>query len=506
MRNGGDTADIKTRAEAADIGVSEKKGKIELEVLPNRAPGDHPGKRLKDDYGWPNMTWGLTSIGATFASPVADAERVYLSTAFKTVAAVDHAGKVVCSHAGLTELFAACVRTFQHNLVGMLRDCPQRDERLGWLGDARAVLPAVLHCTDSTAILRRWCGLIADTQDPARQLRCAPMAPAEPLRLTGFRCATPPPLAELAQADNVYTAAATLLPWQGYAASGDRRFLEAYFPGIVAHLLTWPQRADWPLVDASQHGDHAAFPVGEDPPRTAKPLVSAALLLSEYRCALRMARVLRWEADALARHEAELSAALRKEHAAAFLDPASSQGTLALGLDLELVADPVAAAQALHRRLQRDGYLLGTGIILTRTLLRVLGRHGLLHDAWRMVTATGQPGWLWMLREGPGTLHENTVATWGFVSRNQPALGVVAEWLLTDLLGLRPEEGDGSEPGRVWRFDPPDLPELGWARGSVPTPYGPINVAWQREDGGIVSSVDAPAACRVHGAISRSWR
>ena len=80
--------------------------------------------------------------------------------------AAEPAATFACSHAGLSDLFAACVRTFRQNLAGLLRDCPQRDERLGWLGDAHAVMPAVLQCTDSAAILARWLRLIAQTQDP----------------------------------------------------------------------------------------------------------------------------------------------------------------------------------------------------------------------------------------------------------------------------------------------------------------------------------------------------
>lgn len=95
LRNGGDAAAIKKQAEAAGIEVKENRGKLELHARPKRGPKDHPAEQLIDKYGWPTMTWGLTSIGATIASPVADADRVYLSTAFKSVAAVDHDGKLV---------------------------------------------------------------------------------------------------------------------------------------------------------------------------------------------------------------------------------------------------------------------------------------------------------------------------------------------------------------------------------------------------------------------------
>jgi len=92
--HGGDIAAIKKQAEAAGIGVEESKGRWRMDASPRSAPKDHPSKRIVKEYGWPKMTWGQTSIGATIASPVADAKRVYLSTAFKTVAAVGHDGQL----------------------------------------------------------------------------------------------------------------------------------------------------------------------------------------------------------------------------------------------------------------------------------------------------------------------------------------------------------------------------------------------------------------------------
>jgi alpha-L-rhamnosidase len=342
-------------------------------------------------------------------------------------------------------------------------------------------------------VLRRWCGQLPAIQDPQRQVRIAPMAPLEPLHQSGYGSPQPSPLAELPAADNAYTAAATLLVAQYVAATGDARLGQEHLAGILAHLATWPQRPDWPLIDASSHGDHAAIPLRPDDARTAKPLVSAALLLHEHRAALGLAAQLGRLEPELAHREAELAAALRSRYGAEFADPASSQGTLALGLDLGLTADRSASIAALRERLRRDDYRIATGVLLTRTLLRALGGAGLLREAWRLVTREDCPGWLWMLREGPGTVHENLVDTWGFVSRNQPALGVVAEWLLTDLLGLRRDPA--AAPGRGWSFTAPDLPELAWARGSVPTPYGPITVAWERH--GVQATVDAPAACGI---------
>jgi hypothetical protein len=246
------------------------------------------------------------------------------------------------------------------------------------------------------------------------------------------------------------------------------------------------------LVDASRHGDHAAIPVTTDGPATPKPLVSAAILLMELRVALAMARVLGREVEraALAGWAEALASALTKEYGVRFMDAGSSQGTLALGLDLGLCPDAARARAALRERLTRDRWRVATGVVLTRNLLRVLGA-----EAWPLVTRTECPGWLWMLTAGPGTLHENLVDRWAFVSRNQPALGVVAEWLLRTLLGVMPDAVDGI--CRSYTVAPPRLPELTWAAGRVPTPFGAIAVRWERSADGVKTEVDAPVRVQV---------
>ena len=401
-----------------------------------------------------------------------------------------------CSHAGLTELFAMCGRTFRQNLVGMLRDCPQRDERLGWLGDAHVVGPAVLATLDADAQFRRWLEEIAVTQHPVTHARWAAIAPAEPLHVQQYRSQLPPEADALAQADNGYTAAATLLPWQLYQATGDASVLTDHFTGIHRHLATWPRRADWPLVNASSHGDHAAIPVTPDGPATAKALVSAATLLMELHAAVAMAGVLGREVERveLAGWAETLAAALTKEYGARFMNAGSSQGTLALGLDLGLCPDAARGRAALRERLTRDGWRIATGVVLTRNLLRVLGA-----EAWPLVTRPESPGWLWMLAAGPGTLHENLVDRWAFVSRNQPALGVVAEWLLRSVLGVTPDTEDGI--CRSYTVAPPSIPELTWAAGCVPTPFGAITVRWER---GQKVKVDAPATLQVRVAQEKT--
>ncbi len=341
--------------------------------------------------------------------------------------------------------------------------------------------------------MRRWVEEIALTCD-ADGVRWADMVPVDPShqRVHGqFRWRDQLEGHQL-QADSVYTAAGTLLPWYLYQATGDISVLEASGEAIERHLQTWPRRADWPLIDASRHGDHAAMPARPDTPPTPKPLVSQAILLTEFRTALQVAAARGREVPAwLAARAAELEAAMRERWGKDFADPASAQGTLAVGLSLGLGHDPAASAQALIERVEADGRHVATGIILTRDLLRVLGDIGRADLAYDMVTREGEPGWLWMLETGDGTLHENTVSRWPWAAHDQAALGVVAEWMIRDVLGLRP--GPAGPAFGSWEVRPRLLAALQWAEGSVLTPRGPIHVRWERDADGLRTAVTGPA-------------
>ena len=416
-------------------------------------------------------------------------------------------GRFRTSHAGLNTLFDMSIRTIQSNLFGLLTDCPQRDERQGWLADAWAVSPAVLAWLDSAALYRKWMEDMAGVQDATTHLRWSPTAPPSPRYITRppvarSRHRLPAVIADCPQSDSVYTAGCTIIPWQYYQATGEPGHLQRYYPLVAAHLEAMSRRADFPIVQTSWHGDHAAMGWTLDPPaeRTPIDLVAAAVLLHELRIAACMADALRRDADAarwraLAARSCDALRDRFYDRRAGSFGGQAADG-MALDLDFAPPDQRPRVLAALVADLHRRGGHLTSGVVCTPCVLRALSDNGHVQEAFHAVTAAGEPGLLWMAEQGWTTLGEHLVSRWPDISRNQPAWALVCEWMLRDLAGIRP-----LQPGYARVRIDPRLPDgVDWVEASIVTVRGEIGVSCRRRGDGLDVRIDADPAIQVDRA------
>lgn len=412
-------------------------------------------------------------------------------------------------HEGLNALFEMSLRTIESNLFGLLTDCPQRDERQGWLADAWAVTPTVLTCLDSLALYRKWMEDMVAIQDPRTGFRWSPTAPPSPryvqrLPRDASRHRLSEWIDEHPQSDSVYTAGCTIIPWQYYMATGEPGHLERFYPGIAAHLDAMANRPDFPILGTSWHGDHAAMGWTMDPAaeRTPTELVAASVFLQELEIGGAMARHLGRDDDA-ARFDA-LARRSRRELADRWYDAArggfGSQGADAMALELGFCPDGAerrvleALIADLHARTH-----LTSGLVSSPYVLAALSRRGHGQEAFDAVTAAGEPGFMWWYEQGWTTLGEHAVSNWPDTSRNQPGWALVCEWVLTWVAGIRV-----LEPGYTQVEVQPRLP-VGVNRLAVTlsTCMGRINVEAQRSGDRVRVAVDADPCIRVISAEAR---
>lgn len=414
------------------------------------------------------------------------------------------AARLSCSDETLTGLFEISRQAIRSNLQGLLTDCPQRDERQGWLGDSYGIAPTVLMLFDAVPFFRKWLLDMDDTQDEETGQRWSSTAPicprfaAVPTRERGRHR-----LGEAHGApfvyDPVYSAACTLIPWQVFQASGDARILERACPGILAHCR-WAVGSDpWPLAHEGRHGDHAElFGDYKIHSRTDKQLVSSAILIDELRTAARMAEILgKDDGPWLNNRIAEASSAFREKYYDAEAGTYGTQtaNALALATDIpaenerERVVDALVTDIAAH-----EGHLT-PGIVAMRYLLEVLGSIGRRDLAYQGITVTGEPGWAWMLDAGLTAMHEHRVATWPDTSQNQPAHGLIAEWMIRWVVGLR-----FTEPGcRAAMIDPGLDLGVDSVGVELDTVSGTWALSWKRTDGGASVTVCVPPGCSASG-------
>ena len=411
-------------------------------------------------------------------------------------------GRFSCSDERLNRLHANVDWTLRANTMSVFTDCPQRDERQGWLGDGHLTAETMLHHFDAAPFYAKWMEEIRETQDEAgsRWGACAP-----PWYARGRRT---PPHRYAPQADLVWSAAGTIIPWEVYLHEGDVAVLKDHAAAIFAHVRYLAGRPDFPILDAVSIGDHLFPGWGAEKDPTDFNLLGTAFALRQTDIAVEIARLL-GENDRVATYGA-ISGQYRAALGRRFFDVATggfgSQTADALALAFDFAPDRARVLAHLVADIESRGGHLNTGIVGTRYVLEALSEGGRPDVAWRVLTAEGFPGWMDMIANGATTITERWTyrGHWEMNSHNHPALGSVGAWLFRWLAGL---QLDLSAPGyRRVRLNPYFPPELDWASGELATPRGRLALRWERTGDQIRLAGELPPGCSgllVAGGIRR---
>ncbi len=392
----------------------------------------------------------------------------------------------------IEQLWRNAVWSQRSNFVGVPTDCPQRDERLGWTGDACVFWDAAAFNMDVYAFTDRFAGDMRDAQ--AATGAFPEYAPAA----LKFGDEPAPGWAD----------AGVVLPWTAWRRSGETAIIERNWDAIVRYLAgieaanpdgLWANKrgldfGDWLALDAKQPGD----------PTTPKDLVGTAWWAHSVALAAEMARATGRDAGAadLDRQHAKITAAFR----AAYVRPDGSVGNesqtgyiLALAFGLMPEALRAAAVDRLTADIARRGGVLSTGFLGTPFSLDVLadaGRTSLVYD---LLLRTEFPSWGYMIAKGATTIWERWNGDTGDVamnSFNHYALGGVCGFLFRRIAGIDP-----MMPGFA-RFRVRPLLDSRVKRGgaSFRSPMGLISSDWEQTEGGFRLDLTVPpnAVAEVH--------
>ncbi len=396
------------------------------------------------------------------------------------------AGQFRCGLPLANQLQANIVTSQRGNLVAVPTDCPQRDERLGWLGDAQAFADTALCNRDLAAFFSGWMETVRDSQSAA-----------------GAFPDVAPRIVDEADGAPAWGDAGVLVPAALYARYGDRQMLAENFPAMqrwVAYLTDANPDGLWRHRRANDFGDWLAVD-----PSTDSTLLATAYYAEDVRQLAAMASRLGREADA-ASYQA-LWQHIREAYQQAFLDPASGQllhpTQTAAVLTLHMQLAPEAARPGIARQLADDiaarGGHLSTGFAGTAFLLPVLSDAGLGQVAHQLLAQTTYPSWGYMIRHGATSMWERWDG-WtpdrGFQnpemnSFNHYALGSVGAWLFGWVAGVRPDPADPGLQSVV--VAPVPDPTMGWVSATCATPAGSVRVRWtQRASGRLVLGLRVP--------------
>jgi alpha-L-rhamnosidase len=388
------------------------------------------------------------------------------------------------------------------NFIEIPTDCPQRDERIGWTGDAQVFAGTACWLADSQSFLTKY---LRDVRHDQRQNGAVPHFSPDPTRMH--------PIGGEWAGSTGWGDAIVIIPWQLYLHYADSSVLRECYPAMLRWLDYLWAISDGPIirpsptwgVDGFSFGDWLQ-PVGDN--RKPRPTVADDCAATLYHfisthLTARIAAVLGDETTAqrLQARSEDIRAAFRHE----FFSPSgriahNDQTSWALAFLYDLVpADYAEAGKAYFRRVveEADG-LIGTGFIGTPALLPALTKLGLNDLAEKIFLNRKVPGWLYQVERGATSIWErwDAIAEDGSIydpdmnSYNHYAYGAVCQWLFEDVAGVKPV---ADRPGfDEVDLDPVILPALAPVASWHDTRHGRLSAGWSIDGDIVTYQVDLP--------------
>lgn len=376
------------------------------------------------------------------------------------------------------------------NFLDVPTDCPQRDERYGWTGDAQVFCRTAAWNMDTAAFFEKWCVDLEDAQ----------------LEDGAFTHIAPHVFGPRDGGCAAWADAGVICPWEIYLAYGNRRILERQYPSMQ-RWIEWQRTHSQNLINPNAcFGDWLAIDIAEnDAGRAPTPrdLIGTAYFAHTALIVSRTAALLGRQADA--REYAALARSVRAAFNREFVAPSGrvvgdtqTGYLLALAFDLLPPARRAYAVQRLVADIESRGWRLSTGFVGTPLLATVLSRFGRTDVAYRLLLQREYPSWLYTVLQGATTMwerwnsytKEKGFGDVGMNSFNHYAYGAIGEWLYATVAGI---DRDPAAPGyKHILFHPQPGGGLTWAKGELMTRYGRTACSWRIEGGRMTVETTVP--------------
>jgi len=403
-----------------------------------------------------------------------------------------------CSDPVANRLFRNIVWTQRANFLDIPTDCPQRDERFGWTGDAQVYVRSATYNADVAAFFTKWLRELMESQ---RDSGAFPGYAPFPFQI-GWDFGT-------AWAD-----AGVICPWTIWQAYDDTRIIERCWPEMVK-FLDWRRqtsRDDLGVVHGNAWGDWLSFGT-----KTPLDYVDTVYFAHSARLMSEMAAAIGKTSEA-----AEYRALFGRVRAAFLKKYVKPDGSLevdtqtayALAIDMGLLSGAARkkAGEILAEKLRggetADNSGMTTGFLGTRPLLPALSSTGFHDLAIRHFQSRKYPSWGYEVEQGATTIWErwnSYTKENGFGGKQNAAMnsfahysfGAVCDWMLGTLAGI-----ESAEPGYkkiVLHPSPPSLdgnpahPPLRWVKAHYDSIQGRITSNWKRTDEGFELEAGIPA-------------
>ena len=408
------------------------------------------------------------------------------------------AGSLTTSDRMLNQLTSNALWTQRMNFIDIPTDCPQRDERLGWTGDAQAYIRTACMFTDVQAFFTKWLVALDDAQRADGQF---PMV--APLKVAG------------GDGGPAWADAGVICPWTIYDVYGDKQLLAKHYPAMKRFIEFCKARCTADLLPPAEfHCFGDWLNIGSPTPHE---VIFEAYFAGSTKLLAKSAAALGMKEDEAKYNE--LFDRIKSAFNAAYVSAdgmvkGDSQCAYVLALGFDLLDGTLAkkAAERLVADIEKRNWHLSTGFVGTRDIMHVLSKIGRNDVAFRLLHNKTFPSWGFTIANGATSIWERWDG-WtpdkgfqdpGMNSFAHYAFGAVAGWMFQQLAGIQ-----SIEPGFAHiRIAPQIDPNLKWLHSSYDSIRGKIVSEWSVSNGVLTMKVVVPpntkAEIRVPGSSVKS--
>jgi alpha-L-rhamnosidase len=414
---------------------------------------------------------------------------------------VPKASEFNCSNQLINQIHHNVIWSQLSNLMSIPTDCPQRDERHGWMGDAQLVTEEAMLNFDMARFYSKY----------LRDIKLSQQG-------NGSIPDIVPPYWGIYPADPAWGSAFITIAWYMYWYYNDIRILEEYYDALKNYIDFLISSSEGDISVHGRYGDWCP-PMNIGSKKTPLHLVSTWYYYHDTLMLSRIAKILGKENDftlylkkadeiknafnskfLLTEKLSETVTVNEYEHlqVSKLSDRAISQTSNALPLYLKMV--PEDKEKAIFTTLIEGikssyAYHIDTGIVGTRYIFDVLKIYGYPEIAYKMITQTSYPGYGYMIKEGATTLWERweKLDSSGMNSYNHIMLGSVDTWFYNTLLGVKCLNS-GWSSFQIKPFIPDDM---NYASASLKTIRGLIYCAWEKTNLNLKLTFSIPVGCEV---------
>ncbi len=378
------------------------------------------------------------------------------------------------------------------NFLDVPTDCPQRDERLGWTGDAQVFFRTAAYNMNVHSFFTKWVKDIAADQLPNGAVTFV----------------VPNVLGKSAAGSAGWADVATIIPWEMYLLYGDERILEEQYESMEAWVqYIQDQSQDYLWNKGFHFGDWLFYSPSDDPDGKAaitdKYLIAQCFFAYSTQLIINAAQVL-GKTEAVEKYT-DLLKNIKEAYRNEYVTPtgrlvSSTQTAYVLALHFDMLPEEMReqAAERLVQNIRNYDFHLTTGFLGTPYLCHVLTRFGHADVAYQLLMQKTYPSWLYPVTMGATTIWErwdgikpdSTFQTPSMNSYNHYAYGAIGDWMYRNIAGINTtEEGPGYKNIRIQPIPGEGLTDGG---GTLLTYYGTVRSSWKKEENRWLYEINIP--------------